>query len=158
VSGSTSGRVLIAGTASLLMCLFLSPKFIDFLRNREFGQNIREEGPQGHQTKAGTPTMGGIIIFLAIAVPYVLLSQLDWRSLGVFFAAVACALHRVAHHPPGFVVGVDIIKQAQIVLRAIDQADQRLQPFAACDQQGQAIAVHRKVLLPAEARLFGCFR
>jgi phospho-N-acetylmuramoyl-pentapeptide-transferase len=84
--------VLIAGTASLLMCLFLSPKFIDFLRNRSFGQNIREEGPRGHQTKAGTPTMGGIIIFLAIAVPYGLLSERDWRSLGVFFAAVACAL------------------------------------------------------------------
>jgi phospho-N-acetylmuramoyl-pentapeptide-transferase len=92
VSGSTSGRVLIAGTASLLMCLFLSPKFIEFLRNREFGQNIREEGPQGHQTKAGTPTMGGIIIFLAIAVPYALLSQRDWRSVGVFFAAISCAL------------------------------------------------------------------
>ena len=92
MSGSTSGRVLIAGTASLLMCLFLSPKFIEFLRNREFGQNIREEGPQGHQTKAGTPTMGGIIIFLAIAVPYVLLSERDWQSLGVFFAACACAL------------------------------------------------------------------
>jgi phospho-N-acetylmuramoyl-pentapeptide-transferase len=84
--------VLIAGTASLLMCLFLSPRFIDFLRNREFGQNIREEGPRGHQTKAGTPTMGGIIIFLAIAVPYMLLSERDWRSLGVFFAAISCAL------------------------------------------------------------------
>jgi phospho-N-acetylmuramoyl-pentapeptide-transferase len=36
--------------------------------------------------------MGGIIIFLAIAVPYVLLSERDWRSLGVFFAAIACAL------------------------------------------------------------------
>jgi phospho-N-acetylmuramoyl-pentapeptide-transferase len=92
VTGSASGRVLIAGTASLLMCLFLSPKFIDFLRHREFGQNIREEGPQGHQTKAGTPTMGGIIIFLAITIPYVLLSKRDWQSLGVFFAAIACAL------------------------------------------------------------------
>jgi phospho-N-acetylmuramoyl-pentapeptide-transferase len=84
--------VLIAGTASLLICLFLSPKFIDFLRNREFGQNIREEGPQGHQTKAGTPTMGGIIIFLAITIPYLLLSKRDWQSLGVFFAAISCAL------------------------------------------------------------------
>ena len=53
--GSVSGRVLIAGTAALLMCLFLSPKFIEFLRRREFGQNIREEGPQGHHVKAGTP-------------------------------------------------------------------------------------------------------
>jgi phospho-N-acetylmuramoyl-pentapeptide-transferase len=92
VTGSISGRVLIAGTASLLMCLFLSPKFITFLRRREFGQNIREEGPKGHQAKAGTPTMGGIIIFLAITIPYLLLSQRDWRSLGVFFAAIACAL------------------------------------------------------------------
>ena len=90
--GSVSGRVLIAGTASLLMCLFLSPKFIAFLRRREFGQNIREEGPQGHQTKAGTPTMGGIIIFAAIAVPYLLLSKREWLSLGVFGVAVACAL------------------------------------------------------------------
>jgi phospho-N-acetylmuramoyl-pentapeptide-transferase len=84
--------VLIAGTASLLICLFLSPKFIEFLRNREFGQNIREDGPQGHQTKAGTPTMGGIIIFAAIAVPFLALSHRDWPSIGVFGAAVACAL------------------------------------------------------------------
>jgi phospho-N-acetylmuramoyl-pentapeptide-transferase len=92
VTGSVSGRVLIAGTASLLMCLFLSPKFIEFLRRREFGQNIREEGPEGHKTKAGTPTMGGIIIFTAIAVPYLLLSKRQWLSLGVFGVALACAL------------------------------------------------------------------
>jgi phospho-N-acetylmuramoyl-pentapeptide-transferase len=94
--GSLSGRVLIAGTASLLMCLFLSPKFIAFLRRRSFGQNIREEGPSGHQTKAGTPTMGGIMIFLAFAVPFLILSGKSgaaaWKALGVFGAAVACAL------------------------------------------------------------------
>ncbi|MDA0182027.1 phospho-N-acetylmuramoyl-pentapeptide-transferase [Solirubrobacter phytolaccae] len=86
------GEVLIAGTASLLICIFLSPKFISFLRAREFGQSIREEGPQGHHAKAGTPTMGGIIIFTAIAVPFLLLTDLDWRAIGVFGAAVACAL------------------------------------------------------------------
>jgi phospho-N-acetylmuramoyl-pentapeptide-transferase len=90
--GSVSGRVLIAGTASLLICLFLSPKFIEFLRRREFGQNIREEGPEGHQTKAGTPTMGGIIIFAAFAVPFLILSKRDWQSLGVLGGACACAL------------------------------------------------------------------
>ena len=68
------GEVLIAGTASLLICIFLSPKFIAYLRRREFGQQIREEGPQEHHAKAGTPTMGGIIIFTAIAVPYLLLT------------------------------------------------------------------------------------
>jgi phospho-N-acetylmuramoyl-pentapeptide-transferase len=86
------GEVLIAGTASLLICIFLSPKFISFLREREFGQNIREEGPEGHHSKAGTPTMGGIIIFTAIAVPFLLLTDMDWRAIGVFGVAVACAL------------------------------------------------------------------
>jgi phospho-N-acetylmuramoyl-pentapeptide-transferase len=86
------GEVLIGGTASLLICIFLSPKFIAFLRAREFGQRIREEGPQEHHAKAGTPTMGGIIIFTAIAVPFLLLTDRDPRAIGVFVVAVACAL------------------------------------------------------------------
>jgi phospho-N-acetylmuramoyl-pentapeptide-transferase len=86
------GRVLIAGMAALLICSFRSPKFIEFLRNREFGQNIREEGPEGHHAKAGTPTMGGIIIFAAISIPFLILSSYDWRSVGVFGAAVLSAL------------------------------------------------------------------
>jgi phospho-N-acetylmuramoyl-pentapeptide-transferase len=90
--GSISGRILIAGTASLLMCLFLSPKFIEFLRRNQFGQNIREEGPQGHHAKAGTPTVGGVIIVIAFAVPFLVLSTRDWQSLGVFGVALACAL------------------------------------------------------------------
>jgi phospho-N-acetylmuramoyl-pentapeptide-transferase len=86
------GEVLIGGTASLLICCFLSPRFISFLRTREFGQNIREEGPAGHHAKAGTPTMGGIIIFSAIAVPFLVLGRGDSRALAVFGVAVACAL------------------------------------------------------------------
>jgi phospho-N-acetylmuramoyl-pentapeptide-transferase len=86
------GEVLIAGTASLLICILLSPKFISFLRAREFGQNIRKEGPQEHHAKAGTPTMGGIIIFIAIAIPFLLLTDGDARALGVFGVATACAL------------------------------------------------------------------
>jgi phospho-N-acetylmuramoyl-pentapeptide-transferase len=86
------GEVLIAGTASLLMCVFLAPKFIAFLRAREFGQQIREEGPQEHHAKAGTPTMGGIIIFTAVTVPFVLLTDWDWRAVGVFGTALSCAL------------------------------------------------------------------
>jgi phospho-N-acetylmuramoyl-pentapeptide-transferase len=90
--GSVSGRVLIAGTASLLLCLFLSPKFIEFLRRNQFGQNIREEGPSGHQAKAGTPTLGGVIIFIAFSVPFLILSDRGWPAIGVFGAAIACAL------------------------------------------------------------------
>jgi phospho-N-acetylmuramoyl-pentapeptide-transferase len=86
------GEILIGGTGALLICIFLSPKFIEFLRNREFGQNIREEGPEGHHEKAGTPTMGGIIIFTAVSVPFLILTDYDWRAIGVFGAAIACAL------------------------------------------------------------------
>src|SRR6478752_4055230 len=86
------GRILIGGTAALLICIFLSPKFIEFLRNREFGQHIREDGPKGHHEKAGTPTMGGIIIFLAVTIPYLILPDFEGRSVGVFGTAIACAL------------------------------------------------------------------
>jgi phospho-N-acetylmuramoyl-pentapeptide-transferase len=86
------GEVLIAGTAALLVCVFLSPKFISFLRTREFGQHIREEGPEGHHEKAGTPTMGGIIIFTAVSIPFLILSDYDWRAIGVYGVAIACAL------------------------------------------------------------------
>src|SRR5450759_2717694 len=86
------GRILLGGTAALLICIFLSPKFIEFLRNREFGQHIREDGPQGHLQKAGTPTMGGVIIFLAITIPFLILTNFEWRSVGVFGTAIACAL------------------------------------------------------------------
>src|SRR5919199_1899238 len=86
------GEVLIAGSAALLICIFLSPKFISFLRAREFGQFIREEGPEGHHAKAGTPTMGGIIIFTAISIPFLILSDYSWRAVGVYGAAMAAAL------------------------------------------------------------------
>ncbi len=86
------GQILIGGTTSLLICCFLSPRFIAFLRAREFGQQIRAEGPEGHHTKAGTPTMGGIIIFSAIAVPFLVLAYDDSRALSVFGVMIACAL------------------------------------------------------------------
>jgi phospho-N-acetylmuramoyl-pentapeptide-transferase len=86
------GKILIAGTASLLICVFLSPKFISFLRDQEFGQRIREEGPEGHHEKAGTPTMGGIIIVLALSAPFLILSDYGPQALGVFATMLACAL------------------------------------------------------------------
>jgi phospho-N-acetylmuramoyl-pentapeptide-transferase len=87
------GEVLIGGMASLLICMFLGPKFIEYIRNREFGQQIREEGPKGHHVKAGTPTMGGLIIFLAVTVTFLILSapDYDWQSLAVLGTALACA-------------------------------------------------------------------
>src|SRR3954451_985774 len=85
------GEILIGGMASLLICMFVGPRFIEYLRLKEFGQQIREEGPAGHHGKAGTPTMGGLAIFLAIAVPFLILSDYHWGSLAVLATALAMA-------------------------------------------------------------------
>src|SRR2546428_8732541 len=89
------GRILIAGMASLFICVFLGPKFIEYLRRREFGQHIREEGPAGHAVKAGTPTMGGIVLFMAVSVPFLILSKHDRASMAVFGTAGASAVLRL---------------------------------------------------------------
>ena len=117
------GEILIGGTAALLICIFLSPKFISFLRIREFGQNIREEGPEGHHEKAGTPTMGGIIIFTAVSVPFLILTEYDWRAIGVFGVAIACALLGFADDY------TKIIKRRSLGLRARSPSDRRRMIF-----------------------------
>jgi phospho-N-acetylmuramoyl-pentapeptide-transferase len=85
------GEVLIGGMASLLICVFLGPRFIEYLRLKEFGQHIREEGPAGHHGKAGTPTMGGLVIMLAVCVPFLLLSEYFAASFAVLGTTLAMA-------------------------------------------------------------------
>jgi phospho-N-acetylmuramoyl-pentapeptide-transferase len=85
------GEIVMAGSASLLICMFLGPRFIDYLRLKEFGQQIREEGPAGHHGKAGTPTIGGLAIFLSILVPFLILSDYRASSLAVLGTAIVMA-------------------------------------------------------------------
>jgi phospho-N-acetylmuramoyl-pentapeptide-transferase len=85
------GEIVMAGSASLLICMFLGPRFIDYLRLKEFGQQIREEGPAGHHGKAGTPTIGGLAIFLSILVPFLILSDYRSASLAVLGTGLAMA-------------------------------------------------------------------
>lgn len=76
---------------AMLICIFLGPRFIQYLRAKEFGQHIREEGPEGHPAKAGTPTMGGLLVFSAVAVPFFVLSGRDLQSLAVLGVALGSA-------------------------------------------------------------------
>jgi phospho-N-acetylmuramoyl-pentapeptide-transferase len=85
------GEILIGGMASLLICVFVGPRFIDYLRLREFGQHIREEGPAGHQGKAGTPTMGGLAVLLSVMVPFLILSDYRQASIAVVGTTLAMA-------------------------------------------------------------------
>lgn len=56
------GKIFLAGGASLVLCLVIYPFFIRYLRYRQYGQQIREEGPQNHYVKKNTPTMGGLVL------------------------------------------------------------------------------------------------
>ena len=65
-------RAIMATITAMLMCFFLAPWFIRQLQSKQIGQVIREDGPESHFKKAGTPTMGGSLILLAVLVPTVL--------------------------------------------------------------------------------------
>src|ERR1700750_971202 len=69
-------RTAYGAITALLISLIFGGKLIDVLRSWNVGQQIREEGPQGHQVKRGTPTMGGVLI-----VGSVLISTLLWAKL-----------------------------------------------------------------------------
>src|SRR5436190_18517223 len=83
-------RVLIAALVALIVSVLIGPKFIEFLRRNEFGQHIREEGPQHHFAKQGTPTMGGLLILFAATVGFLPVSHYRLQALTVLFTALAC--------------------------------------------------------------------
>jgi phospho-N-acetylmuramoyl-pentapeptide-transferase len=84
-------RVIIAGIVAMLVSILIGPRFIAFLRRKELGQFVREDGPEGHVVKQGIPTMGGVLIVVAASVAFLVLSRYSIAALTVFFATVACA-------------------------------------------------------------------
>jgi phospho-N-acetylmuramoyl-pentapeptide-transferase len=70
-------RTAFASLTALFMGLIIGPAIIRQLREFQIGQYIREEGPKAHQRKAGTPTMGGVLIVIAIVVPTLLWADLS---------------------------------------------------------------------------------
>jgi phospho-N-acetylmuramoyl-pentapeptide-transferase len=83
-------RTAFASLTALFMGLIIGPAIIRQLREFQIGQYIREEGPKAHQKKAGTPTMGGVLITIAVVVPTLLWADLSnvyiWLAV---FATVA---------------------------------------------------------------------
>jgi len=69
-------RTAFASLTALFLCLVLGPWLIGKLRQFQIGQHIREEGPRSHQKKAGTPTMGGVLIVISIVLPTLLWANL----------------------------------------------------------------------------------
>jgi phospho-N-acetylmuramoyl-pentapeptide-transferase len=90
-------RTAFASLTALLIALLVGPFVIEKLREFQIGQYIREEGPKDHQKKAGTPTMGGVLIMIAILLPTLLWSDLSnpfvWLVMGstLAFGAIGFA-------------------------------------------------------------------
>jgi phospho-N-acetylmuramoyl-pentapeptide-transferase len=83
-------RVLIAALVALIVSIVVGPRFIEFLRRNEFGQHIREDGPEHHMSKQGTPTMGGLMILFAATVAFLPVTHYTLSGLTVLFATLAC--------------------------------------------------------------------
>jgi phospho-N-acetylmuramoyl-pentapeptide-transferase len=83
-------RTAVAAVTALLLSLLLGPWFVRTLRRLSIGQNIRDVGPDSHQVKAGTPTMGGLLILVAWLVPTLLWANLEnayvWLAVAVTLA------------------------------------------------------------------------
>src|SRR6202165_2178848 len=74
-----STRTILAVLTALLLSLLLGPWFIERLRAKQIGEQIRSDGPQTHKKKAGTPTMGGSLILFALVIPTLLWCDLTNR-------------------------------------------------------------------------------
>lgn len=90
-------RTAFASLTALLITLIIGPYVIEKLREFQIGQYIREDGPKDHQKKAGTPTMGGVLICVAILLPTLLWADLSnpfvWLVIGstIAFGAIGFA-------------------------------------------------------------------
>ncbi|MDP2561459.1 phospho-N-acetylmuramoyl-pentapeptide-transferase [Psychrobium sp. 1_MG-2023] len=76
-------RSILAALTALMFSLWAGPKLIRYLQNMQIGQTVRDDGPQSHLSKSGTPTMGGILILGAIA-----LSTLLWADLSNHYVLI----------------------------------------------------------------------
>jgi len=83
-------RSAFAALTTLLICFIFGGRIIEFLRKLKIGQSIREDGPQTHLLKSGTPTMGGIFIILSVVISMLFWGNLQnkaiWIVMGAFIA------------------------------------------------------------------------
>src|SRR6516165_2764939 len=88
VFGYVTFRTSFASLTALFLCIGLGPWLINRLRQFQIGQYIREEGPKSHQKKAGTPTMGGVLIIISIVIPSLLWADLRYPFVWIAIAAL----------------------------------------------------------------------
>lgn len=85
-------QVFLAAVAAMLLAGMLFPLWIRLLRFRGIGQQVRADGPQGHLVKQGTPTMGGVLIVLVVAVVYLGMGNVGRLGGIAFIVLIGCGL------------------------------------------------------------------
>lgn len=83
-------QIFLVVVLALLASVVLFPLWIRLVRFRNIGQQVRADGPQGHLIKAGTPTMGGVLILLIVSAVYLGMGKVDRLGLVVLGATLAC--------------------------------------------------------------------
>jgi phospho-N-acetylmuramoyl-pentapeptide-transferase len=83
--------VLLAGVIAMMLSIVAGPAFIAFVHRRSLGQHIREDGPAGHLSKQGTPTMGGLILLACALLTFAALTKRTTPALTVAGVTLACA-------------------------------------------------------------------
>ncbi len=81
-------RAILASLTAFLISLLLGPRLIRSLSHHQIGQSIRHNGPQAHLNKAGTPTMGGSLILIAIVLTTLLWASLSNQSIWIVLIAI----------------------------------------------------------------------
>jgi phospho-N-acetylmuramoyl-pentapeptide-transferase len=133
-------RTAAASLTALAIGLFLGPVLIRKLREFQIGQIIRQEGPATHRTKAGTPTMGGLLILTSVLVPTLLWADLTnpfiWTAVlstaafgGIGFADDYLKIVRRSHHGllPRYKMGWQIVVGLAVGAVMLVLASQELQ-------------------------------
>ena len=109
--------ILIAGATAFFFSFFVTPLFIKFLAGRGYGQQIRDDGPQSHHVKRGTPTMGGVVIVISVMIGYGISHLVTGASLSTSALLVIGLIVGL-----GFVGFIDdwlkVVKQRSLGLRA----------------------------------------
>jgi len=82
---------VLAAAIAFLVTVALGSKFIEFLQMRKFGQFVREEGPQTHLIKAGTPTMGGVVMLTGLLAALVVVARFNWPTVATLLLVAVTA-------------------------------------------------------------------
>lgn len=136
-------RAILASLTAFLISLLLGPKLIRSLSYHQIGQHVRHDGPKIHLTKAGTPTMGGALILIAIVLTTLLWANLNNRSIWMVLIAI---------------VGFGLIGFTDDYLKLVLKNTKGLVPrwkyfWQSVVGLGIAIALYRSAQLPIETQL-----